>query len=145
MRRSGIALALIVVCGVAAAAFGYWKAREHADPVQWLCHEFALQDDQAGRVRAISAEYESHCREMCERIAASNERVAQLVREARSVTPEIRDALAETDALRTECRTKMLEHFFRIAEELPSAQRDKYLSVVLPSVVQPGEMERAHH
>lgn len=81
---------------------------------------------------------------MCARIAESDRNLRTMIASSREVTPAIREAIAATDEVRTACRLAMLEHFYKIAEELPSAQRDKYLKVVLPVVLHPGEMEQKH-
>ncbi len=81
---------------------------------------------------------------MCARIAQTDERLANLICSSQAMTPEIQAAIVETDRLRSECRTKMLEHFYRIAGELPAQKQHEYLEVVLPSVLHPGEMARAH-
>ena len=77
---------------------------------------------------------------MCARIAQTDERLANLIRSSKQITPEIQAAIVETDRLRSECRAKMLEHFYRIAAQLPAEKQSDYLTVVLPSVLHPGEM-----
>ena len=42
-----------------------------------------------------------------------------LIDSSRIVTQEIREALVETDRVRSECRLKMLEHFYEIAAAMP--------------------------
>ena len=81
---------------------------------------------------------------MCVRIAQTDERLANLICSSQTITPEIQAAIVETDRLRSECRTRMLEHFYRIASELPAQRQREYLTVVLPSVLHPGEMAQSH-
>jgi head-tail adaptor len=42
------------------------------------------------------------------------------------------------DRIRTECRLKMLEHFYEVAAVMPEEKRRKYLQIVLPVVLNPG-------
>jgi hypothetical protein len=94
-------------------------------------------------VELIHAEYEADCAEMCARITQTDERLENLIRSSQKITPEIQ-AIVETDRLRSECRAKMLGHFYRIAAELPVEKQSDYLTVVLPSVLHPGEMMKSH-
>ena len=134
---------LIVIAGFIAvlAAIGVrtWS-QKRAQPMNWLRTEFLLNADQAARAEAGYAEYQAHCAEMCERIAEADRRLEKLIRANSEVTPAIRQAIAETDALRTDCRTRMLEHFYQIARDIPADRREKYLTIVLPNVLHPGEM-----
>jgi hypothetical protein len=72
---------------------------------------------------------------MCE----ANARLEQLSLEAglsqQSITPALRDAVAETDRIRTETRIVMLQHFYAVAAELPQERRRDYLLKVLPLVI----------
>jgi len=135
-----IALGASVAVGIAVCA---WNAHR-STPMGWLRSEFGLNDAQMHQAEAISADYQDHCREMCARIAVADRKLAEMIRSQREVTPEIRDAIASTDRLRTECRTRMLEHFYEIARELPPEQQDRYLAIVLPSVLNPAMMAEAH-
>ena len=69
---------------------------------------------------------------MCARITQTDSRLAGLIESSRTVTQEIREALAESDRVRTECRLKMLEHFYEVAAAMPEEKRKKYLDMVLP-------------
>ena len=143
--RTGLTvfLALVVLGLVTAVAVFSWT-RERSTPMNWLRSEFSLDDRQAKTVARIHAEYETDCARMCARIAQTDERLAALICANQTITPEIQAAIVETDRLRTECRTRMLEHFYRIAAELPAQKRAEYLAVVLPSVLRPGEMAQSH-
>jgi hypothetical protein len=81
---------------------------------------------------------------MCARIAETDQRLTALIGTSQNVTPEIREAIIESDRVRSECRTKMLEHFYRIAAELPPDRRTEYLALVLPAVLRPGDMAQSH-
>jgi hypothetical protein len=51
------------------------------------------------------------------------------------ITPALREAVAETDRIRTQTRIVMLEHFYEVAAELPPEKRKEYLLKVLPLVI----------
>jgi hypothetical protein len=134
----------VIFSGLAAAVVAFLLAQDRSAPMHWLRTEFSLNDPQARKVEQMHAEYEADCNQMCARIAETDERLAKLIRSSQKITPEIEAAIVETDRLRSECRTKMLEHFYRIAAELPAEKQDEYLTVVLPSVLHPGEMMKSH-
>ncbi len=144
MRRGLTIFLAVVVLGLVSAIGVFSWARERSAPMGWLRTKFSLDDRQAKTVARIHAEYETDCARMCARIAETDERLAALICANQTVTPEIQAAITETDRLRSECRTKMLEHFYRIATELPAEKRAEYLAVVLPSVLRPGEMAQSH-
>ncbi len=134
----------VLFAGLAAAAVVFVVVQDRSSPLNWLRSEFSLSDSQARKVEQIHADYEEDCAQMCARIAQTDERLANLIRSSKQITPEIQAAIVETDRLRSECRAKMLEHFYRIAAQLPAEKQSDYLTVVLPSVLHPGEMMKSH-
>jgi hypothetical protein len=144
MRRGLAVFLTVVAVGLLTAISVFFWTRERSTPMSWLRTEFSLNDRQTKTVERIHSEYEIDCVQMCSRIAETDERLAKLICASQEITPEIQAAILETDRLRTECRTKMLEHFYRIAAELPAERRTEYLAVVLPSVLHPGEMAQSH-
>jgi Heavy-metal resistance len=144
MKRGLGVLTVVVASGLAAAIVAFSLAQDRSTPMSWLRAQFSLNEQQARKVEQIHSEYETDCAQMCARIAQTDERLANLICSSQTMTPEIQAAIVETDRLRSECRTKMLEHFYRIAGELPAQKQREYLEVVLPSVLHPGEMARAH-
>ena len=144
MRRGLIVFAAAIATGLLATfAVYFWKS-ERSSPTSWLLAEFALDDQQAKTVERIHSQYQMECALMCARIAQTDEQLAKLICDAQQVTPEIQTAIVETDRLRSECRVKMLEHFYRVAAELPEKRRAEYLQVVLPVVLRPGAMAQSH-
>ena len=93
---------------------------------------------------ALNAEYGPECKQMCARIAQADSRLAGLIDSSRIVTQEIREALVETDRVRSECRLKMFDHFCEIKAAMPEEGRKKYLDMVLPVVLKPGEIDSSH-
>jgi hypothetical protein len=144
MRKGLIVFAAAIVIGfLATVAVYFWKS-ERSSSASWLLAQFALDDQQARTVERIHNQYQTECALMCARIAETDEQLAKLICDAQQVTPEIQNAIIETDQLRSECRVKMLEHFYRIAAELPAKRRTEYLRMVLPVVLRPGAMAQSH-
>jgi hypothetical protein len=144
MRRGLIVFAAAIAIGcLATIAVYFWKS-ERSSSASWLRAEFALDDQKARSVEQIHNQYQMECASMCVRIAQTDEKLAKLISEAQQMTPEIQNAIVETDRLRSECRVKMLEHFYRIADELPAKRRGEYLQMVLPVVLRPGMMAESH-
>jgi hypothetical protein len=143
MKRGLIVLAAVVAVGsLVTLAVYLWKSDRSS--TRWLLAEFALDDQQARSVERMHNQYQRDCTLMCARIAQTDEQLAALIRGAQEVTPEIESAIVESDRLRSECRVKMLEHFYRIAAELPEKRRAEYLRMVLPVVLRPGAMAQSH-
>lgn len=144
MRRGLVVLLGLVLLGLLTALAAFSWTRQNSTPMGWMRTKFSLDERQTETIARIHAEYENDCAEMCARIAEGDERLAALLRASQTVTPEIEEAIIQTDRLRSQCRSKMLAHFYRIAAELPAAKRSEYLEVVLPSVLRPGEMAQSH-
>jgi hypothetical protein len=150
MRRSFEMRSGVIVCAAAIAigllattAVYFWKS-ERSSSTSWLRSQFALDDQQASSVERIHRDYQAECALMCARIAETDAQLAKLICDGQQVTPEIQSAIIETDRLRSECRVKMLKHFYRIAAELPEKRRTEYLRLVLPVVLRPGAMAQSH-
>jgi len=144
MRRGVMILLVAIAMGLFAAGAAYFWKSERAEPMNWLRAQFALDNGKAKTVERIHKEYETECALMCVRITESDEQLAKLICAGQQVTPEIQSAIMETDRLRSACRVKMLEHFYRIAAELPATKRAEYLALVLPLVLHPEEMAQSH-
>ncbi|HEY5811700.1 MAG TPA: hypothetical protein VIT23_03490 [Terrimicrobiaceae bacterium] len=144
MRQGLWAFATVVACGLITAIIVFVWVRDRSEPMRWLHTKFSLEHPQTEKVQRIYVEYERECATMCARIAESDAQLEKLVLSSQEVTPEIQQAIVETDRLRSECRSNMLSHFYRIAAELPAERRNEYLSMVLPSLLQPGQMAQAH-
>jgi len=143
--KKGIFVLLIAVVLALVSAMGMcWFHQQRTSPEDWLRREFGLNQQQAQEAAALHREYEVTCVAMCARIVQADDRLAKMIHEGNAVTPEIRAAIAETDAIRTECRVRMLEYFYKIAETIPPEKKQKYLDMVLPPVLQPGDMTAMH-
>jgi hypothetical protein len=144
MKRGAIILLVVLGLGAAMGVLSYYLFQDRSSPADWLRKEFSLNKEQSARIIALNAEYGPKCQEMCARIAQADSRLSGLIDSSRAVTEEIREALAESDRVRTECRLKMLEHFYEVAAAMPEEKRKKYSDMVLPVVLNPGEMDSSH-
>jgi hypothetical protein len=143
MKRGAVILVVVFCLGTAMGILSYFF-RDRISPADWLRKEFSLNEKQSARIVALNAGYGPECKQMCARIAQADSRLAGLIDSSRIVTQEIREALVETDRVRSECRLKMLEHFYEITAAMPEEGRKKYLDMVLPVVLKPEEMDSSH-
>ena len=144
MKRGAVILLVVLGVGAAMGALSYCFFRDRVSPADWLRKEFSLNEEQSARILALNAEYGPQCKEMCARIAQADSRLSGLIDSSTTVTQEIREALVETDRVRSECRLKMLEHFYEVAAVMPEEKRKKYLDMVLPLVLNPEGMDSSH-
>ena len=137
---------MVVVFGLGTAMgiLSYCFFRDRISPAVWLKKEFSLNEHQTAQVAALQSEYGKDCEQMCVRISQTEARAADLIRSHKMVTSEIREALSESDRLRTECRLKMLEHCYKVAMAVPEEKRGKYIEMILPVILDPGRMAEAH-
>ncbi len=133
MKRGLLVLLAIILTGTAATLIT--RLLIQGPPSAWLCHEYALSPEKAERVKQLQAEYGSRCGPYCDRMCDANARLETIALGSGSVTPALRDALAETDSIRTQTRLAMMEHFYAVAAELPPDRRKEYLRKVLPLIM----------
>lgn len=139
--------ALVLVAALLAGALGYFGAfslQTRQPPDEWMGRRLGLDGEALAAFTAAHNRYFSFCADMCRRIDAAEGRLVAAVRGHRAVTAEVATALEEADALRTECRKAMLAHFYEVAQLLNARQQAEYLDLVLPLVVDPGNMRQAH-
>ena len=137
MKRGFLILLVVIIAGVGAALVTRNLLRGPSSA--WLCHQYGLSPQKAGTIEGLQQQYGSRCGPYCDRMCEANARLEQLSLEAglgqQSITPALREAVAETDRIRTETRIVMLEHFYAVAGELPPEKRRAYLLKVLPLVI----------
>jgi hypothetical protein len=136
MKRGFLILLAGVIAGVGAALVTRYLLRGPSSA--WLCHQYGLSPQKVGAIEGLQQQYGSRCDPYCDQMCEANARLEQLSLEAglgqQSITPQLREAVAETDRIRTEIRIVMLEHFYTVAAELPPEKRRAYLLKVLPLV-----------
>lgn len=140
MKRGFLTALGILIVGVAAGLIAFCMVPAKQSSTDWLQKEFSLSKDQAQRVQDMHEEYAKACMQMCARIEESNRHLTELLEKSDQITPEIREALAETDRVRTECRTSMLDHFYQVAAAMPEGERQRYLKMVFPLIERPESM-----
>ena len=106
----------------------------------WLKSEYHLSDAQFAEVVRLHDAYKPKCAEMCRRIDEQNARVQKLLAATNTVTPEIKQALAEAAQLRAECESAMMQHFYEVSQAMPSDQGKRYLVWVQSETLLPGQM-----
>ena len=136
MRRSLLILLAILVAGAAITGASYLLgcrvcARQLAgsgDDLAWLRREFRLSDTEMQRIRQLHEGYLPKCHENCARIAAKKKELQAALDQAKGMTPEAQQKLAEVAALRAECQGNMLAHFYEVSGAMPPEQGRRYLA-----------------
>ncbi len=132
-----------VLAGLAAFFIMRWQKQPEADHLAashgmpglfWLRNELKLSDAQFAQVQSLHEAYRPKCEQMCEKIAASHERVGALSAKAKELTPELSAALKEHADIHLECQRALLGHLFETAATMDAGQSRRYLDLVLPYV-----------
>jgi hypothetical protein len=136
MRRPGFIIISAFVIGAMTFALAYFgaarfqarKALQPVDELAWLRTEFNLSDQEMVTVRLLHEGYLPQCDEMCQRIAAKDEELQAALKSATNMTTVVEQKLSELAALRAECQTRMLRHFFEVSRAMPPEQGRRYLA-----------------
>jgi hypothetical protein len=137
-----LAAAVFAVCALTCVVVYAINMRK--PPEEWVGQRLGLRGEALEEFRQAHGRYAATCAEMCVRIQASDQELARLIASSREVTPEITAAIAQSDALRNECRQNMLAHFYAVAAMLEADQARSYLQMVLPLIVEPELMSQQH-
>ncbi|WP_018290824.1 periplasmic heavy metal sensor [Verrucomicrobium sp. 3C] len=98
--------------------------------LQWLRRELHLSDPQLAAIARLQEAYRPRCQAMCRQILAADSKLEALLRQNRSITPEILAAMAECDRLRSDCRQAFLQHVYAVTGKLSPQQQQHYLTLV---------------
>lgn len=136
MNRSLIILLGALALGAAIFAGSYFTAQRATvmccatptDDLSWLRDEFHLNAADLAHVRELHAGYLPKCAELCAKIAAKKSELETVLRDGTNVTAEVQLKLDEIAALRTQCQSNMLQHFFIVSQAMPPEQGRRYLS-----------------
>jgi hypothetical protein len=136
MRRSLVILSILAGLGFAAGTLAYrigerWSAARiirSTDDLDWLRTEFHLGESEMARIRPLHDRYLPECRQFCDRIAAKRGQLTEALKKNEGMTPEVEARLSEIAALRVQCQTAMLRHFFEVSGEMPPDQGRRYLA-----------------
>ena len=102
--------------------------------------EYHLTEAQFNEIASLHAAYMPRCMEMCKKIDEKTALLERLLLATNAVTPEIKQALAETARVRQECQTAMLEHFYEVSRVMPPGQGPRYLVWVQSRTIAPGNL-----
>ncbi len=150
MKRPLVLLLLLLAAVLATWAVSY-RAGMHAThalassqdaELEWLRHEFRLDDRQFAEVRRLHEEYDPVCDRLCNRMMASQANLRGQIAKSQSLTPELVQALQDAAAVRQECQTAMLQQIYRVGQVMNPDQRKRYLEKMEPHVLRP-EMRSA--
>src|SRR5882672_8988953 len=138
----GIAAGCVAYAGIYLRTTSAQRSMEQSTrpELAWLKHEYHLSDAQFAQVVQLHDAYKPKCAEMCRRIDDQNARVQKLLAATNTVTPEIKQALAQAAQLRAECESAMMQHFYEVSQAMPSDQGKRYLAWVQSETLLPGQM-----
>jgi hypothetical protein len=106
--------------------------------LEWLRHEFHLNDAQFKKIADLQSAYAPVCGEMCQRIMDANSKLDRLLSENREVTPQVEAAIREAGSVQDDCRKQMLAHIYRVGAQMNPADGQRYLRLMTSRVIQPG-------
>jgi hypothetical protein len=135
MRRPVLILVSLFLSGIILAGVSYLAAKRMScsgsagsgDDLAWLQKEFRLTDAEMARIRPLHDGYLPKCHEMCERIAAKQRELHEVVSQAPGSNEVIQVKLGEVAALRAQCQAQMLAHFWEVSQAMPAEQGRRYL------------------
>ena len=148
MKRIGI----ILVSGLLVGAVGFFcgylprtktaRGMEHSSrpELAWMKQEYHLTEAQFNEIASLHAAYMPKCMEMCKEIDEKTAVMEKLLLATNVVTPDIKQALAETARVRQECQTAMLEHFYEVSRVMPPEQGPRYLRWVQSRTIAPANL-----
>lgn len=113
--------------------------------MEWLRREFQLEDTQFARIRTLHENYDPVCMQLCDRVSQANERLELTVRENRTFSPAVEQALKAAMSVQEECRSAMLNHLYAVSREMSPDQGARYLRTMLPYVIEPSIRGAASH
>jgi hypothetical protein len=136
MRRPLVILFGVLAVGAAVFGGSFLVARQccvkqmaaSADDLDWLRHEFQLDDAEMARVRALHEGYMPKCADMCARIAAKKNELESALAGSTNVNASVEKTLAELGELRAQCQAQMLQHFVEVSQAMPPEQGRRYLA-----------------
>jgi hypothetical protein len=136
MNRSLIIVLGALALGVAVFAGSYLVSQRAcvmsmtnpADDLSWLRNEFHLNKAEMARIRQLHEGYMPQCAEMCARIAAKKQELAETLANGANVTADAQKKLTELGELRAQCQAQMLRHFIAISQVMPPEQGRRYLA-----------------
>ena len=153
MKKGGRILLLGLLMGLAAFLGFYYlgtaSCRELMVKPQpelaWLQQEFNLSDAEFARITSLHGAYLPQCAARCRVIESCNVKLRALLAKETSVTPEIKELLAERAKTRALCEAEMLRHFQEVSQAMPPEQGRRYFSWVQEQTVLHAQPMEARH
>lgn len=154
MKKPFVILIVAVIAGI--AAFGITRRHcaaakgdtllDQLPELAWLRKELALSDAQFSKVAELHASYRPVCADMCERIGKSRTRLESAALKHKSTADsELRQAIADYESVRGECKMRMLDHLYQTAALMNGEQSERYLKIVLPAALETAGSAHPHH
>jgi hypothetical protein len=143
---------LIILCGLIAGIAAYIcvflagsspqksAAGGEQPALAWMRREYKLSDAQFRQLCALHDAYRPKCADMCRLIDDKNAQLQTLLAATNTITPEIRQALAEAAQIRAQCQANMLEHFYAVSQTMPPAQGQRYLAWIRAETLKTPQM-----
>ncbi|MGH7970768.1 MAG: hypothetical protein ACREIC_18770 [Limisphaerales bacterium] len=153
MKKAALILLLGVLVSAAAFAGFYYLGTapcrammsQPQPELAWLKKEFNLSDAEFDRITKLHEAYLPQCAQRCMRIAEQNRKLQQLLSGASSISPEIKNVLAQRAKTRADCEAEMLNHFLEVSRTMPPEQGRRYLQWVEKQTFLNGQaMEERH-
>jgi len=148
MKRIWIILVSGILVGATGFLCGYLQRTKTARSMErnahpelaWMKQEYQLTKGQFNEIALLHAAYMPKCMEMCKNIDEKTTILERLLLATNAVTPEIKQALAETARVRQECQTAMLEHFYEVSRVMSPEQGTLYLMWVHSRTIAPANL-----
>lgn len=142
MKHLVITLALVATLAAGTAVVSYRAAGDRqlkaavagGDSLEWLRHEFALNEAQFGRIKALHDSYSAVCEEHCLAIQQAMRVRDELARQSPSDVGAMAAAELRLEQLSADCETAISAHVRACAEFMSPEQATRYLALVLPRI-----------
>lgn len=109
---------------------GRHESHDHREPQdevfhQWLHEHLGLSDEQETVLAPIEKEFADQHKQLKDKRAIANQKLAHAIRDHDEESPEIETSLAEINDIQNELREVTLAHFFAMKKHLTPAQATK--------------------
>jgi hypothetical protein len=148
MKNSVLTLVvgLMLLGGVYLGVYHWRMAEPHRamasdyPELQWLRHEFQLDDSQFGKIQGMHAAFDVECHQMCENLAESQQRLHRAIGRSDTITEEVRSAMDESARLREYCRGETLKHIYAVSQVMEQKQGRRYRETISRNLMVPGRL-----
>ena len=106
--------------------------------MEWLRDEFHLNDTQFARIVELHRQYAPKCDVMCQKIAAANEHLHQVIETNKNFDPAVSAAMDDCVAVQAECRKALLAHVYAVSAEMSPEDGARYLKMMTARIAEPG-------